>query len=184
AALPCLMMAALTRERRGHRMTAATLAVPFDPPRRYVPANLAAIAGLILLLLAGLPFAVWLDLRNLSEHSLHSQADEPGAAINAVRSYYSQNVVGRVLHATTPTAVVHNYHDVPGAIPIPATLSLELGSAITGLGGDIGYRFFSDYPFLNRAPHPFDGFEEKALATLRQDPTTRVSDISGSTFHR
>jgi class 3 adenylate cyclase len=165
-------------------MTAATLAVPFDPPRRYVPASLAAIAGLILLLLAGLPLAVWLDLRNLSEHSLHSQADELGAAINAVRSYYSQNIVGRVLHATTPTAVVHNYHDVPGAIPIPATLSLELGSVITGLGGDIGYRFFSDYPFLNRPAHPFDAFEEKALATLRQDPKARIYDISGSIFDR
>jgi adenylate cyclase len=165
-------------------MTAATQAVSFDPPRRYVPANLAAIAGLILLLLAGLPLAVWLDLRNLSEHSLHSQADELGAAINAVRSYYSQNVVGRVLHATTPTAVVHNYHDVPGAIPIPATLSLELGSVITGLGGDIGYRFFSDYPFLNRPAHPFDAFEEKALATLRQDPKARLYDISGSIFDR
>ena len=168
----------------GFIMSVASPAVPFDPPRRYVPANLAAIAGLILLLLAGLPLAVWLDLRNLSEHSLRSQADELGAAINAVRSYYSQNVVGRVLHSTTPTAVVHNYHDVPGAIPIPATLSLELGSVITGLGGDIGYRFFSDYPFLNRAPHPFDGFEEKALATLRQDPKARIYDISGSIFDR
>ena len=68
-------------------MTAATLAVPFDPPRRYVPANLAAIAGLIFLLLAGLPLAVWLDLRNLSEHSLHSQADELGAAINAAAPF-------------------------------------------------------------------------------------------------
>ena len=128
-------------------MSVATLATPFDPPRKYVPANLARIAGLVLLLLAGLPVAVWLDLRNLSEHALRSQADELGAAINAVRSYYGQNVVGRVLHSTTPTQVVHNYHDVPGAIPIPATLSLELGSVITSQGGNIGYRFFSDYPF-------------------------------------
>ena len=165
-------------------MSVASLAIPFDPPRRYVPASVASIAGLVLLLLAGLPVAVWLDLRSLSEHALHSQADELGAAINTMRSYYGQNVVGRVLNSTTPTQVIHNYHDVVGAIPIPATLSIELGTAITSQGGNIGYRFFSDYPFLHRAPHAFDDFERHALATLRQDPKARIYDISGSIFDR
>jgi len=165
-------------------MSVTSLAIPFDPPRRYVPASVATISGLVLLLLAGLPVAVWLDLRSLSEHALHSQADELGAAINTMRSYYGQNVVGRVLNSTTPTQVIHNYHDVVGAIPIPATLSIELGTAITSQGGNIGYRFFSDYPFLHRAPHAFDDFEKRALATLRQDPKARIYDISGSIFDR
>ena len=135
-------------------MSVASPAIPFDPPRNYVPASVASIAGLVLLLLAGLPVAVWLDLRSLSEHALHSQADELGAAINTMRSYYGQNVVGRILNSTTPTQVVHNYHDVAGAIPIPATLSIELGTAITSQGDNIGYRFFSDYPFLTAPRMP------------------------------
>ena len=122
---------------------------------------------------------MWLDLRSLSEHALQSQAEELGAAINTMRSYYGQNVVGRILNSTTPTQVVHNYHDVAGAIPIPATLSIELGTAITSQGDNVGYRFFSDYPFLHRAPHAFDDFEKHALATLRLDPKARIYDISG-----
>jgi Adenylate cyclase, family 3 (some proteins contain HAMP domain) len=165
-------------------MSVASPAIPFDPPRNYVPASVAAIAGLVLLLLVGLPVSVWLDLRSLSEHALQSQAEELGAAINTMRSYYGQNVVGRILNSTTPTQVVHNYHDVAGAIPIPATLSIELGTAITSQGDNVGYRFFSDYPFLHRAPHAFDDFEKHALATLRQDPKARIYDISGSIFDR
>lgn len=131
---------------------------------------MAVIALLVLLLLAGLPLAVWLDLRNLSEHSLRGQADALDAAIKSIRSFYSQNVVGRVQSAAGPTQVLHNYLDVPGAIPIPATLSLELGNIITGKDGNIRYRFFSDYPFVHHAPHAFDEFERQALALLRQNP--------------
>ena len=165
-------------------MSVASLTMPVNPPRRYVPASVASIAGVVLLLLVGLPVAVWLDLRNLSEHALHSDADELAAAINTMRNYYSQNVVGRVLQSRTSTQVVHNYRDVPGGIPIPATMSIELGNAITGQGRNIGYRFFSDYPFRNRAPHPFDDFEKRALTALRQDPKASIYDVSGSIFDR
>jgi len=144
----------------------------------------AVIALLVLLLLAGLPLAVWLDLRNLSEHSLRGQADALDAAIKSIRSFYSQNVVGRVQSAAGPTQVLHNYLDVPGAIPIPATLSLELGNIITGKDGNIRYRFFSDYPFVHHAPHAFDEFERQALALLRQNPQSPVYEISGSIFDR
>jgi len=89
-------------------------------------------------------------------------------------------VVGRVQSAAGPTQVLHNYLDVPGAIPIPATLSLELGNIITGKDGNIKYRFFSDYPFVHHAPHAFDEFERQALALLRQNPQSPVYEISRS----
>ena len=56
------------------------------------------------------------------------------------------------------TKVVHNYESVPGAIPIPATLSLELGRVIGAQQENITYRFVSDFPFQNRAPHQIRGF--------------------------
>ena len=46
------------------------------------------------------------------------------------------------------------------------------------------FRFFSDYPFRNRAPHAFDAFEREALETLRQDPSARLHQASGSIFDR
>src|SRR5881394_4246697 len=114
---------------------------------------------LVVLLLAGLPAAVWLDLRNLSEHSLEAQARDLNSVITSVRTYYAQNVVNRVLNSPGNTEVIHNYKDVPGAIPIPATLSLELGKVIGEQQSNITYRFVSDYPFKERAPHDLDAFE-------------------------
>ena len=142
------------------------------------------IAAILALLLLGLPLAVWLDLRNLSDQMLRLNADELNSALTAVRGFYSQNVVARVLGSTGPTAVVHNYQDIPGAIPLPATLSLELAKVIGGKEGNMTYRFISDYPFTNRKPHDLDSFERQALMTLRRTPGTQVYDISGSVFDR
>src|SRR5436190_4064384 len=91
----------------------------------------------VLLLLIGLPLAVWLDLRNLAERSLLLQANNLNSVITSVRSYYATNVVARVLASPGGTKVIHNYLEVPGAIPIPATLSLELDKVIGEQQGNI-----------------------------------------------
>jgi len=147
--------------------------------------NLPVGVLLLTLILAGLPFAVWMDLRNLSERALRDQADAFTSVVDSIRSYYAANVVGRVLaNPGGTTTVVHDYANTPGAIPIPATLSLELGEVIGGLNGQINFRFFSDYPFKNRAPHAFDAFERDALDTLRREPDTRVYQAGGTMFDR
>jgi class 3 adenylate cyclase len=91
-------------------------------------------------------------------------------------------VVGRVLASPGTTKVVHNYKDYPGAIPIPATLSLELGKVVGEQQKNIKYRFVSDYPFQNRTPHAFDEFETNALSRLRQNSNQQLTRISNSIF--
>jgi adenylate cyclase len=138
---------------------------------------------LVVLLLAGLPVAVWLDLTNLAETNLNRQASDLNSIISSVRSYYASNVVGRILAAPgVPTKVAHNYEGIPGAIPIPATLSLELGKVISEQQHNIAYRFVSDYPFANRAPHPLDQFEADALRRLRENPNQMISADTTSLF--
>ena len=78
-----------------------------------------ALVLLVLLLLAGLPLAVYLDLSNLADANLRRQARYLNWVISSVRAYYGANVVGRVLASPGTTKVVHNYQDIPGAIPIP-----------------------------------------------------------------
>ncbi len=126
---------------------------------------------------SGLPLAVWLDLSNLAETNLRRQAIDLNSVMTSVRSYYGSNVVGRVLASPGQTQVVHNYETIPGAIPIPATLSLELGQVISEQQRNITYRFVSDYPFKNRAPHALDEFEKKALAALRAKPNQQVIEV-------
>ena len=137
---------------------------------------------LVILLLVGLPVAVWLDLRNLADSTLRRQASDLNSIITSVRGYYASNVVGRILAAPpgTTTRVVHNYEDIPGAIPIPATLSLELGKVIGQQQHNIIYRFVSDYPFANRSPHQLDQFETDALRRLRENPNQMISMSSNS----
>src|ERR1700726_1978179 len=143
----------------------------------------SALTGfLIALLLAALPFAVWLDLTNLAEVALRRQATDLNSVISSVRSYYASNVVGRVLASPGSTQVAHNYETIPGAIPIPATLSLELGRVINEQQHNISYRFVSDYPFKNRAPHLLDDFEKHALAVLRADANQQVTGGSRTIF--
>jgi signal transduction histidine kinase/DNA-binding response OmpR family regulator len=129
----------------------------------------------LLLLLAGLPIAAWLDLRGITETSLQRQAADLNSIINGLRDLYSRDVVARVLakHGDS-IQVLHNYKDVPGAIPIPATLSLALGNVVSETQSNMDYRFISDYPFRNRPPHELDRFEQKALSTLRAQPQKDV----------
>jgi adenylate cyclase len=142
-----------------------------------------ALIFLVILMLAGLPVAVWLDLRNLTETALLRQAKDLNSVVSSVRGYYGNNVVGRVLASPGATQVVHNYESIPGAIPIPATLSLELGRVISEQQQNISYRFVSDFPFKNRAPHALDNFEIRALADLRNNADQQLSEVSASALH-
>lgn len=142
----------------------------------------AMLAALVLLLLLGLPFAVWMDIRNLTEAALRRQANDLNSVITSMRAFYASNVVARVLAAQGATQVTHNYEAIPGAIPIPATLSLELGRVISEKQDNIVYRFVSDLPFRNRKAHDLDGFERAALRSLREDPARVIVDVKESLF--
>ena len=78
--------------------------------------------ALVAAMLLGLPIAVWLDVRNLTEVALRRQASDLNSVISSVRSFYGSNVVARVLAFHGTTQVTHNYETIPGAIPIPARL--------------------------------------------------------------
>ncbi len=140
----------------------------------------------VVVALVGLPTAIWLDLRNLSDETLRRQASSLNGIITSVRSYYAKNVVARVVNSDTETQALHNYLDVVGAIPIPATLSLELGAEIGSREGDVQYRFVSDYAFTNRPPHMLNGFERAALSAFRADPqgAQYIVNSTGNVWNR
>ena len=123
---------------------------------------------LVIVLLAGLPLAVWLDLRSVTEAAVMRQVTDLNAVLTGVRDFYSSAVVGRVLSGHSTTLVTNDFEMHPGAIPIPATFSLELVNVVSRYQNAIAYRFVSDYPFKHRAPHQLDEFERSSLATFRQ----------------
>jgi len=155
-----------------------------DKPTSGDAASHGLVTGLLIaFLLLALPVAVWLDLTNLAEAALRRQAADLNSVITSVRGYYATNVVGRVLANPGSTKVVHNYEAVPGAIPIPATLSLYLVRVIGAQQENINYRFVSDFPFKNRTPHQLDQFEKSALQSLRGNPEQKIVDTANSLFN-
>jgi class 3 adenylate cyclase len=162
----------------------ATTGAAAKPRAETKKANLPLAVALFLLLLLGLPLAVWLDLRALSGGILKEQAFQTGKIIDDMRGFYASDVVARVLAAHQQVKPVHNYTEIDGAIPIPATLSIELGHRISARNAAVQYRFVSDFPFKGREAHALDGFETSALASLRANPKQQIVQVAGSIFDR
>lgn len=146
----------------------------------------AAFLLLVVIGLGMLPVAVWLDLRAISDASLQSQAIDLDQTISKIRTYYARNIIARVQEAPDGITPTHEYHDTPGGIPIPATLSIELGEVIGGNTRNLKYRFVSDLPFQDRQDHKLTPFEIKALEDFRKsrDPEDIEIGYEGSIFNR
>ena len=110
-------------------------------------------------------------------------ADSYLIALNTFHSFYSTEVVSRVKN--NGVEVRSDYKATPGAIPVPATFSIELASKITEAESGVTTRLYSNFPFSTRENGgPRDEYESLALSSLRfaQDknqPFIRYEDING-----
>ncbi|MBL8796485.1 MAG: protein kinase [Planctomycetia bacterium] len=133
-------------------------------------------AGLLLAVTLGSAFGLWY-LSRLSEQLVRSSALESAAQqsemLEEANNLYSAEVVNRVVSAGKGIVVTHDYRHNPDAIPLPATLTIDLGNHInekskTGMQ----VRLYSDFPFRSRKDGgPKDDFEHEALRRLRRNPT-------------
>ncbi len=134
--------------------------------------------------------ALWLNFYRVSSQLNASTASFYARlyseALADFRSLYSSEVVSRV--QAFGMRATHDYRDHSDAIPLPATLSMELGRRI-GTGPTDGQtRLYSDYPFpWQEFGGPTDAFEREALTYLRQhpdEPFVRVETVDGTTALR
>lgn len=128
--------------------------------------------AVFLLVLIGLPVVLYATLtRHATTESLRD-ARAMSQVISQIRTYYADNVAGRVQDHTGPVTVTEHFREVPGGIPLPATLSIELADAITGsaLNHSVAFAFVSDAPFRNRVRPGLDPFQQEALALFRDQP--------------
>lgn len=103
-------------------------------------------------------------------------------ALKEFNEYYTSEVVGRIADRTLQ--VTHDYAQKKNAIPLPATLSVELANRISGKSAGIRIRLYSDNPFPWRRAEggPRDDFELEALRRLRTDPAEpyyRLEELDG-----
>jgi two-component system sensor histidine kinase/response regulator len=142
------------------------------------------ILALTLLFCVGGAGTLW-HLSRLSSNLIKSAALEGTAwyseALTEFSALYTSEVVVRA--QTRGIEVTHDYQAKKGAIPLPPTLTMELGKRIAEKGYGVQVRLYSDYPFPWRKDGgPRDDFEREALQYLRQHPDqpfARFEDFQG-----
>ena len=142
------------------------------------------ILVLAILFCAGGAGTLWY-LSRLSSNLIQSAALEGtvwySEALTEFITLYSSEVVVPV--QTRGIEVTHDYRAKQGAIPLPPTLSMEIGTRIAEKGYGMRVRSYSDYPFPWRKDSgPKDKFEREALQYLRQypdQPFIRFEDFRG-----
>ena len=145
--------------------------VPHKTPfLRWMEQNSLAVVGL--LLISGFSVVMWY-LMDTSEDLVRSfglaEAERQTQALAEFRTLYTSEVVGKA--SKNGLKITHDYHERSDAIPLPATLSMELGSRLGEKNDGHATRLFSDYPFPWRTEGgPKDEFEKRALQELRSNP--------------
>src|SRR5262249_52550170 len=142
-------------------------------------------AGLLLAVTLGSPLGLW-RLSRLSEllvreSALRSAAEE-SEVLNQVNDLYSAAVVDRAREAKVEAT--HDYLNHPGQIPLPATLTIELGRLLAEKSrSGVQVRLYSDHPFRSRKDGgPQDDFGRAALRHAQANPDVpfyRYEDVDG-----
>ena len=156
-----------------------------DQARKILRAE--TILWLLLISLLLLPLVMVSSISSATLAQMKLQAEEVSTLATDIRSYYADNVIARLQAADGRAVYSDKYRDVHGGIPIPATLSIELGALFDNAhrDGRISYEFISDYPFAKRPERPLDEFESEALRAFRSDGMLKsFTKLSGSGLGR
>jgi hypothetical protein len=125
-----------------------------------------------LLLFTGMAVILWHLSRfstQIKESVSLQDAQLYSDALSEFRSFYAKIIVTRAKANGVP--VTSDYMDVPNALPIPATMSIDLSKELSQKGAGLRIRLYSDFPFPWRTDGgPKDDFEARALQGLRSHP--------------
>ncbi len=132
-----------------------------------------AVLGMVLVLLLSLTGLSWY-LQQIVSQQLQGAALKSAqvytAALTEFRSLYTSEVVARA--RASGMTISHDYQSDPQAIPLPATLSMLLGSRLGAQGTGTTTRLYSPYPFPWRQQEGglSDDFGQQAWQALQADP--------------
>ena len=143
-------------------------------------------AGLLLAVSLSSAFGLW-ELSRLSDYLVRTSALESAAQqseiLDKVNKFYTADVVDRL--QIKGVDVTHNYTNRKNAIPLPATLTIELGRLISENKEGVQVRLYSDHPFRTRKDGgPKDEFESQALDWFRDKPTDWFKDKATQPYYR
>jgi PAS domain S-box-containing protein len=122
-----------------------------------------------------LAMGVWMVVYTYqsSERVVQQYATESAAAhaasITQFRNFYTQELVPRAVQGGME--ITHDYKLRNNALPLPATLTIDLGHYLSKVDGGTQVRLYSDQPFPWRlAERQLDAFQQQALRHLQARP--------------
>ena len=138
----------------------------------------------VLLVIVGLLVATVAVLWHLYRQSqlVYESMARQGAALQAqtieqVRQAYTTEVVAR-LQESHGIAASHEYEKQPGTIPLPATLTKQIGEQFGQMRPGAHVRLYSDFPFpWRKDERRLDDFELQALKAVRERPNEPFSRL-------
>jgi PAS domain S-box-containing protein len=90
-------------------------------------------------------------------------------SVTQFRNFYTQELVPRALK--NGMIVSHDYKAQDNALPLPATLTIDLGHYLSKVDGGTQVRLYSDAPFPWREQErSLDDFQKQALQHLKENP--------------
>lgn len=96
-------------------------------------------------------------------------AQTHAASITQFRNFYTQELVPRATKGGME--ITHDYKSRDNALPLPATLTIDLGHYLSKEDGGTQVRLYSDQPFPWRvAERSLDDFQKQALQHLKAKP--------------
>ena len=96
-------------------------------------------------------------------------AQTHAASITQFRNFYTQELVPRAVKGGME--VTHDYKSRDNALPLPATLTIDLGHYLSKVDGGTQVRLYSDQPFPWRlAERSLDDFQKQALQHFKEQP--------------
>lgn len=140
------------------------------------PTPLVVLISLVVVLLIVPPM-----VRTNVEAAARDAALETIHQYKTVRGIYSRNVVSKVLAHPEFSATVEHSDNI-NEIPPPATFILDISEALSKEG--ISLKFYSPFPFANRADRRMDAFGTKAWNLLEANPDAVISEETTIGGHR
>jgi PAS domain S-box-containing protein len=132
-----------------------------------------AVTWLLLILLAGGTIGSFWNLHQREVELSHAYPLQGTAlqilTLEEFSKLYAEEIVSRV--KSYGIEVTNDYKSRDHALPLPATLTMELGDRISKSLPGAHVRLYSEHPFPSRRDGgPRDDFEREAIATLRGAP--------------
>ncbi len=90
-------------------------------------------------------------------------------SVTQFRNFYTQELVPRAQKGGLQ--ITHDYKALDNALPLPATLTIDLGHYLSKVDGGTQINLYSDMPFpWRQAERQLDDFQKQALQHLKNNP--------------